>query len=71
MRIIRLDGSPEAVGALTGAVAEALDGGPAVLPLGAAATAPARVGTPGGAAIAPGPVRTPGTAEPPHFRRLR
>ena len=67
MRIIRLDGSPEAVGSLTGAVAEALDGGPAVLPLGAAATAPApaRAGTPGGPAIAPGPVRTPGTAGHP------
>ena len=67
MRIIRLDGSPEAVGSLTGAVADALDGGPAVLPLGAAAAAPARVGTPGGAAIAPGPVRTPGTADHPTF----
>ena len=65
MRIIRLDGSPEAVGSLTGAVAEALDGGPAVLPL-AAAAAPARVGT-RGAAIAPGPVRTPGTADHPGF----
>lgn len=67
MRIIRLDGSPEAVGALTGAVAEALDGGPAVLPLGAAARAPARIRTPGGAAIAAGQVRTPGTAEHPTF----
>ena len=36
MRIIRLDGSPEAVGVLAGAVADALDGGPAVLPLEAA-----------------------------------
>jgi O-succinylbenzoic acid--CoA ligase len=65
VRTIRLDGSPEAVGSLTGAVAEALDGGPAVLPLGAAATAPARDTTPGGAAIASGPVRTPGTAGHP------
>ena len=65
MRTIRLDGSPEAVGSLAGAVAEALDGGPAVLPLGAAVTASARVGAPGGAAIALGPVRTPGTTGHP------
>ena len=64
MRIIRLDGSPEAVGSFTGVVAEALDGGPAVLPLGAAAMAPARVRTPGADAIAPaGP--TPGAADHP------
>ena len=37
MRIIRLDGSPEAVTALAAAVAHALDGGPAVVPLRAAA----------------------------------
>ncbi|GAA4541465.1 o-succinylbenzoate--CoA ligase [Amycolatopsis samaneae] len=35
MREVWLDGSPDAVSALTRAVAEALDGGPAVLPLNA------------------------------------
>jgi o-succinylbenzoate---CoA ligase len=40
VRIIRLVGSPESVGVLTEAVADALDGGPAVLPLGPAAPPP-------------------------------
>ena len=43
MRTIRLDGSPEAVTALAAAVADALDGGPAVLPLEAAAPPYARL----------------------------
>ena len=47
MRIIRLDGSPESVATLVTAVAAALQGGPAVLPLGPAA--PARIPTPGSA----------------------
>ena len=47
MRIIRLDGSPEAVGFLAAAVGDALDGGPAVLPLDETAAPPARVRTPG------------------------
>jgi o-succinylbenzoate---CoA ligase len=44
---ILLDGSPEAVDTLAAAVADALDGGPAVLPLGPATPPPARVRTPG------------------------
>ncbi|HSU09745.1 MAG TPA: AMP-binding protein, partial [Pseudonocardia sp.] len=40
MRIIRLDGSPESVSMLAEAVADALNGGPAVLPLGPAASPP-------------------------------
>ena len=47
MRIIRLDGSPDAVGRLVAGVGDALGGGPAVLPLGPAAAAPARVAPPG------------------------
>ena len=47
MRIIRLDGSPGAVQELTDALADALDGGPAVLPLAAGATAPAGDADPG------------------------
>src|SRR6188474_2813119 len=43
VRTIRLDGSPEAVTALAAAVAHALDGGPAVLPLEAAAPPYSRV----------------------------
>jgi O-succinylbenzoic acid--CoA ligase len=40
VRIIRLDGSPESVSMLAEAVADALNGGPAVLPLGPAASPP-------------------------------
>lgn len=40
MRIIELDGSPEAVGVLVDAVADALAGGPAVLPVGPATPVP-------------------------------
>ena len=40
MRIVRVDGSPAAVAALTVAVAATLDGGPAVLPLAAGASVP-------------------------------
>ncbi|HWN34916.1 MAG TPA: o-succinylbenzoate--CoA ligase [Pseudonocardia sp.] len=36
MQVVRCDGSPAAVAELTRALAEALDGGPAVLPVGAA-----------------------------------
>jgi O-succinylbenzoic acid--CoA ligase len=43
VRIIRLDGSPGAVDALTRALAAALDGGSAVLPLAAGAPVPAVV----------------------------
>jgi len=43
---ILLDGSPDAVDALAAAVADALDGGPAVLPLGPATPPRARVPTP-------------------------
>lgn len=53
MRIIRLDGSPGAVGELTAALAAALDGGPAVLPLAADAPAPAPTAAdPGGVLVA-------------------
>jgi O-succinylbenzoic acid--CoA ligase len=68
VRIIRLDGSPEAVASLAGAVAEALDGGPAVLPLGEAAVPPlneAAVLTVGDAAAAPARVHAPDTANHP------
>jgi o-succinylbenzoate---CoA ligase len=41
VRIIRLDGSTAAVGALGAALSDALDGGPAVLPLAAGAPIPA------------------------------
>ncbi len=50
---VHLDGSPEALGALTGAVADALGGGPAVLPF----TDPALRD-----AMAPGEPAEPGTA---------
>ncbi|HEX8519311.1 MAG TPA: AMP-binding protein, partial [Pseudonocardia sp.] len=53
MRIVRVDGSPAAVGALAAAVAGALDGGPAVLPLAAGAPVPAALG---GARVEPGNV---------------
>ena len=46
MRIIRLDGSPAAVDDLAAAVAHALDGGPAVLPLDATAPPYVRVPPP-------------------------
>ena len=52
MRIIRLDGSPEAVDGLTAALADALDGGPAVLPLAAGAPLPAVVHDCGGSDLA-------------------
>ena len=52
MRIIRLDGSPGAVAALTAALAAALDGGPAVLPLAVGAAAPAVRDDPGGVLVA-------------------
>ena len=50
MRTIRLDGAPEAVADLAAAVAHALDGGPAVVPLEAAAPPYARVPPPAAAA---------------------
>jgi O-succinylbenzoic acid--CoA ligase len=46
VRITRVDGSPDAVNALAVAVADALEGGPAVLPLGPTTPPPARVPTP-------------------------
>jgi O-succinylbenzoic acid--CoA ligase len=46
VRIVALDGSPDAVADLTGALAEALDGGPAVLPATGAAAALAATATP-------------------------
>jgi O-succinylbenzoic acid--CoA ligase len=54
VRIIRLDGSPSAGGVLAAALTDALDGGPAVLPLGAGATAPAagEVADPGNVLVA-------------------
>ncbi len=46
MITVRLDGSPGAVARLAGALADALDGGPPVLPLPADAPVPADAGTP-------------------------
>ena len=60
MRIIRLDGSPAAAADLAAAVADALDGGPAVLPLEATAPPYARVPPPATAAARP----TDPTSEP-------
>jgi O-succinylbenzoic acid--CoA ligase len=53
VRTIRLDGSPEAVADLAAAVAHALDGGPAVVPLEATAPPYARVPPPTTAAARP------------------
>jgi O-succinylbenzoic acid--CoA ligase len=54
VRIVRLDGSPAAVEQLTAALAAALDGGPAVLPLAEHAPAPsfAADAEPGGVLVA-------------------
>ncbi|GAA3246602.1 o-succinylbenzoate--CoA ligase [Pseudonocardia petroleophila] len=46
MRTITLDGSPDGVDVLVGALAAALDGGPAVLPRAGAAVTPAPAGPP-------------------------
>ena len=52
MRVVRCDGSPEGVAALTDALAVALDGGPAVLPYdGDFPPAPGRAEPPEGAAL--------------------
>ncbi|MFC4942555.1 o-succinylbenzoate--CoA ligase [Pseudonocardia sp. GCM10023141] len=53
MRVVALDGSPAAVGVLVDALREALDGGPAVLPIAPGAAAPATVPeAPTGTAVA-------------------
>ena len=65
MRIIRLDGSPEAAGTLAAAVADALDGGPAVLPLEAAAPPYARVPPPVAASDRPLTAGTGCSSRPP------
>ena len=63
MRIVRLDGSPPAVERLGAALADALDGGPAVLPLADDAPAPqiAAVADPGTGVL----VATSGSTGPP------
>lgn len=48
---VPLDGSPEAVRALAGVLAAALDGGPAALPLGAGADAPDDLDAPPGTGV--------------------
>jgi O-succinylbenzoic acid--CoA ligase len=52
VRIIRVDGSTAAVKALAAALADALDGGPAVLPLVGDAASPALDTDPGGVVVA-------------------
>jgi O-succinylbenzoic acid--CoA ligase len=51
LHLLPLDGSPERVAELTAAVARALDGGPAVLPLGPGAGVAATAEPPPGAAV--------------------
>jgi o-succinylbenzoate---CoA ligase len=66
VRTITVDGSPERVGELVDALADALDGGPPVLPLGPGARGPAAAPPPGTAVV----VATSGSTGQPRFVAL-